>query len=340
MSKYDTLTSRLERKRQAQNQLEGLVQENSNVAVRLGAARSKQIDLRQQVNSLQSTVDNDKAKGKSSNYEGRLQSADSDYRRCSEEVTWLEKRQLEIAEEKLQLQRLIQECDSGAGVAEVKAHQAVLAEAQAEVERLRSLIAEQEEALASASTDADERLEELQECRETVLAGIALGETQQGELDALDKEIAAILEDTDGSQRKSLEQYRHASQTINGLRTRLQPAEESLAEVEALTVQVLEQFLISQADEISAAYTEQAKAIGESFARIKALDEILMTKTGRKSMTFIPGTWYRLYVPALPGHPLEGVADGEAFKADAHNYPAQVQAEIERMQDMGLTTFF
>ena len=340
MSKYTALTSRVEKKRQAENDLKNLMQDKSNVTVKLGSERANIIEIRQALTSYQGSVERDKGRGKVSPYEERLHATENDYRRCNEIITNLEKRQLEIADEKLRLEQLIQECDSGADVAEVKAHHSALANAQAEVEQIRTLIAEQEEALANATSDADERLESLQERRETVLAGIVLGESQQSDLDELDKAIADILEDADGSQRKSLEQYRHASQTINGLRQRLTEAEAALAELDGLTDEVLEQFLIGQAAELSAAYTAQAQVLGEQFARLKALDEILMDKTGRKNMTFIPANWWQLYIPGLPGFSVAGTVDGAVFKADVHNYPAQVQIEIERLRGIGLDAFF
>lgn len=335
MNKHSDLTSRMASKRQAESDLESLMQDNSSVTVKLGSERHKQIELRQQMNSYRASVERDREKGKVSPYEERLRATEEEYQRCSETITKLEKRQLGIAEDKQSLEQLIAEADAGADVDEVIAHQNALAAARDEVERLQALISEQEESLDSLTLDADERLDALQERREEVLADIALGEDNQDELKSLDKEIESIIGDTDGSQREALEKYRHASQTVSGLKVRLQRQEEKLAELEAMSEGVIEQFLLDQGNKLASGFAKHAKQLIESFVRLKAIDELLMEKGGRNAMTYVPGDWYRTFIPAI------GSAGADApFIAESANYAEQVHREIERFRNMGLSGLF
>jgi len=337
MTNKTDLNTRLERKKSAEQKLKYLITDASNTSVQLGAARHQLIEARQRVSSYSQSVERHKDHpNRHSQYSEQLAEADKEYQDLCEKVSTFEKRMLSIQDEREHLKKVIADCDTGASADELKKHQKDLDKARFEIVRLKTLIAEQEKILVDASHEDDEELEGLQSRREDILASIVLGKAKQSDLDELDNKITNILEDAGGKQHESLEQYRQAFQTTNGLYRRLQEAEAHRDELENLSQGVVEQFLISQAEMIIADYGDHAKLLAEQFARLKAIDELLIAKTDQKSMRFISGDWYRMYIPSL----IASDAEQAVFDAKAFNYPALMQAETDRFREMGFQEFF
>ncbi|SEO69313.1 hypothetical protein [Aquisalimonas asiatica] len=228
-------------------------------------------------------------------------------------------------------------------------HLEALKAKRSEVERLRELAAEHDASMTDSLGAEEQALEGLQSRRESVLADIVAGEADDAALVEIDRELGALLKDSDGSRAEKLQRFRDASQTLAGLRRKLESAKADLSELEHETREVLKQLVLAEAEQVGAEYVQHANALCESFARLSGLNALVVEVVGSESAGFLHSGGWPLFLPAArlaafneaDGH---DVGAGVLFSADREarsgRYLKQRQWEVERLAEEGLSDLF
>jgi chromosome segregation ATPase len=274
------VSERIEKKHELQEDIKALLQENSTTSVRVSTLRNKMISEREAYSSLKNTVENDHQRGRErSSYEGMYEESKRNLQQMSEQLTTLEKRQLEIQEEIEAKKEELRACDTGASAEEVLTHLSEIESLKSEKEQIISSIEEQQSIISSLDDGDDEKLEGLQSQKEELLADIALGSDRQSELNVINQAIDDILNDKDGQHTEAVHKEVSAKQTITGLNKRLDNLNVKIEVLESKTPAYVEQFLIGQAEQASEKYIQLAKGLIEELMRIKTISDLLEKTT-------------------------------------------------------------
>jgi hypothetical protein len=148
----------------------------------------------------------------------------------------------------------------------LKAHQGQTKDAAAKVERIREAIAAQESELAQCK-ELETRLAELTHRREDLTAGLALGESNQTDLDKVNKEIEGIC--------SQMVPFDSIQETIAGLQRKLDQAENEYRDHKNKAHYAFRDLLLAEAEEVGAEYLATAKQLVRLYRRALALDSFL-----------------------------------------------------------------
>ena len=229
------------------------------------------------------------------------------------------------------------------------AHQQRLGEVQAQVDHLRTLLGDHEGTARQASEVSDP-LEELIRKREELLAESALGEDRTDAIARLDAEIAEKSQAFDAEIAGREGQIQHATQTAAGLRRRLTDAQTELDRLQAMTPDIVEQFLFSEIEAACREYMKGAKVVIQKYLSMIALERIYRLHTGESRRKFMPVAAEDLLLPTFRLKACEGVRQHDASRGvlfsgnnagyrssdGLSEYDRQAQAERLRFEQLGI----
>lgn len=345
----ENLYESFEQREALQEKLEQLNSEASSLAGKINSAEYKVRDAYNVFHSLESTLRNKKGSGKdTSSLESQFSDAGNELEQLKNNSSALKKRRDENNAERDDIKNSIETNNEGATVDQVIAHRNSVAEAQASVDNIQEIIAEQSKILSSDDVH-DERIGQLQTEREEILADIAEGMPRKPDLKIIDDDIDRLVQDLDGAQADQLKSHREAQQTVNGLRKRLDTAQTRLQDLKNKTPKVLEQFLISEVEKAGAEYTKTAITLVEQFNRVNVLATMIAAKsdsdrpvinTPANRKMLIPSFYLQCFKDITEHDSVQGILFS-AHHADRVGTPAmERQAEIDRFRGMGLSEYF
>ena len=195
-------------------------------------------------------------------------------------------------------------------------------------------------------------LEDLIQQREELLAESALGEDRADAIARLDAEIAEKSQAFDAEITEREGQIQHASQTAAGLRRRLDNAQTELERLQAMTPEIMKQFLLSEAEAACRDYMRGAKAVAKSYPRVIAFDRLYRRLTGEKKSGFLLYSTEDLLLPtfrlkACKGASQHNASHGVLFSAShasgrssdgLSEYDRQIEAERARFEQLGIAS--
>ncbi len=170
-------------------------------------------------------------------------------------------------------------CYQETALDEVLAHQGVLNGMRLDAKRLEGVIETQRQIITQAEATVIHP-QDRKALRAAILADIAIGQAKQKDLDDLDQEMKREQEAHLDSRAKADPIINQATQTIAGLEAKLSDQRRKIAWKERDTPLILEQYMMSQISQASAAYVSHALALKESFCKLIALDTLLKDATG------------------------------------------------------------
>ncbi len=166
-------------------------------------------------------------------------------------------------------------------VAEYRAHLERSANLRSQRDQLKQLIQGKNNEIAEAGTNIPD-ISHLSIEREDMLADIALGKANTGDLAALDEKIGGIRNEHQAIAASAKESILAAEQVIAGLQRRIAPIESELQAVAATENSLLSKVVIEYAESLGAEYAEAALRLKELFFRLMAMDGIIRDAGIRK----------------------------------------------------------
>ena len=155
--------------------------------------------------------------------------------------------------------------------------QAQHSEFKGKISEIEMIISDHEERIVDAQKSIPSTIE-FDSKRETLLADIATGSAKEEDLKELDKQISEHKKDVLKATEEAKEITSKSTQTIAGLKRRLEPLEQQLDALEKrLIPQVKGLFLHSQAEEVGREYVAAAKQLVEKYKQLRGYDHLLST---------------------------------------------------------------
>lgn len=191
-------------------------------------------------------------------YEQRLQTAEADRVSAQAQHDALAKEQNALT---VRLNK------AAVGLKDLTALSGARDKAQAEIDRLKGLIDEQER-LAAAVDDSAVKAAAAE--RQNVLAAIAAGESDERAL----RDVDAALARAQRELAKVTEGATRSADTVSGLRARFAVVQQGLDEITRRADRLLAMFLYSQAVVIDGDYVKHAEAMARAYTRLVALDRV------------------------------------------------------------------
>lgn len=294
----ESLEQRLEYRDGLVERLASKEKEAGDLRDQLARLRISQRNARDEVSGWKATVAQETRGGGQAHSKPRLDAAEAELRSVTARIEDRESRFQAVREEIEDPRQQIQLISQGASVEEVKAHLSALVDQEAQIAHLEGLIGDME-ARSVPDDFGDGELDALQQSREDLLADIAAGIAQRDELEALDAQIAEILDDTEGQQAEALSEVRDHRQTVAGLERRLSAAKARHAELSAHTPKVIEQLLIARAAGVYQQYRRQAEALMESYHQLQGLQELLVSAVPQSKVRLLSPRWPNLFIPSV-----------------------------------------
>lgn len=242
----------------------------------------------------------------------------------------------ELVKEQADLKEELGTLEFRAPVEEVLEYQEVLAEAIDKVASLKSKVAKLA-ATIEEGNPAEKALSELRKERESLLADIELGDGSKDDLLELDYRF----EETEEKAAKRNAAIIQAKETITGFTRKIQQAEKELEVIRKQTPEILQQFLMNEAESVYDEYVKHCLEVEEKYRQLVGLNELL----GKHVPASPPGGFvgymhHRILMPAFnlktrtvpPTDPSQVL-----FSAEGLNGPAVIETERERVRRMGVT---
>ena len=242
----------------------------------------------------------------------------------------------ELVKEQADLKEELGTLEFRAPIEEVLEYQEVLAEAVAKVASLKSKVTKLA-ATIEEGNPAEKALSELRKERESLLADIELGDGSKDDLLKLDYRF----EETEEKAAKRNAAIIQAKETITGLTRKIQQAEKELEIIREQTPEILQQFLMNEAESVYDEYVKHCLEVEEKYRQLVGLNELL----GKHVPASPPGGFvgymhHRILMPAFnlktrtvpPTDPSQVL-----FNAEGLNGPAVIETEKERIRQMGVT---
>lgn len=250
-------------------------------------------------------------------------------------------RQQSLHQEIITLENEIASTRSATSVEEVQAHQQVVDEASQAAEKTRALIATITEELKSITTAPVGRAG-LEKDYQDALAGHAIGQVKEERVKELEAEIANSEAATQGHLEQSAPEAKRLRHQLQGLQNLLASQEEALAELEAISSEVLIQFLMTEATLVGSRYFDLANELQQAYLSLRAIDSLLVPLTGSKSsVRILTLNVDALKIPPFRVGPMRDLTN-QAFLFSAENIGGSfavrnaVESEQARIRELGV----
>lgn len=250
-------------------------------------------------------------------------------------------RQQILAQEITALQNEIASTSNATTAAEVIAHQQAVDEASQAAEKTRGLIATFGCDLDACSL-APSGTAELEKKYQDALAGFAIGQVTEGEVKELEQQIATVEAAIQGHCEKTGPETKRLKHQLQGLRNLLEQQEAALAVLKAESVEVLTQFLMTEAALVGDRYPELATELNQTFLTLAALDRVLSQQPGYdRAMRILRGSWHEMKIPQfLVGQMRDLDSRDFLFSAEGlgrgDTVQFAVEFELDRIRAMGV----
>lgn len=216
--------------------------------------------------------------------------------------------------------------DCSADIKDITAQQGKIDEATKEVAALTKTIEEQQAIIASHQCA---RPKELYRKRQDLLAEKAIGKDVTEELQAIDKEIAA-KEKKMNSAATAIDE---ASHTVEGLTRKLQEVKRQAESLENDKKEMIVFYLRTEAALAELDYQAIALTLGDSYARLYALDSIICQMEGSAEKSFVSGAARKFNIPVFGPN---AEAGGMVFDAVSSDRAEFIREEKARLESLGV----
>lgn len=211
-------------------------------------------------------------------------------------------------------------------LSEVLENQKSIAMTEETIGKVEQAIREQQEKIIAESVAVRA---DLYEKKADILAEMAVGKADAGDLAAIDVEISRHEEATKAAEKK----IGPARAAVDGLTRRLQQEQDTKKKLTNAREQARQTFLLDQAEQAGAKCRELADAYHAAFARLTALD--MMTGSGLVSQStryVLPNLRLAAYADIRDHETLHDISEiAGAGRAEVH-----LVAERKRIADMGI----
>ncbi len=340
---YHSLVCRINDKQNIAIQIDDVKSKKSSLRSHIQRLERELIPIKQKVNGYSSSVEREhNSDKKCSEYESALRDAEQKLQATQENHDQSERELNELCIQLEALEKKLVACDQDTSINQVLAHQQHIENAEMKVAELQSLIADQEEVGHHASEGKDP-LDDLMVEREELLARISLGDAKNDELVNLDKKIAEIDEAFKKNQTQQMEQLRNSRQTVTGLQRRLEDETAELNRLKNMIPQVIEQFLITEAEQTAREYQELAHMLVDKIKRLAALDKMGTDIGHHHGAVFLHHKWKQTFLPmTLIANQNKNLSNNSSVDAlfdmqsSAFLVDSEVNQEIERLSQQGV----
>jgi chromosome segregation ATPase len=213
----------------------------------------------------------------------------------------------------------------GIGADAVLAHQQNRADAADEVGRLNDITAEHQARVAQAQNYQDP-VDPLLQQREEILAGIAVGETDQADLAAIDQRIDDETKRSSKDRASAELTITESAATIKGLARRMEKANLELNRLQQLKADVMNNYLRSEAEAVGKEYVKLAGRLIDAHGRLVGLNLMLPNERGVRY-----GSNGEIHIPGFAG-----LAAFRDFDGRPGNYTDLMGAEGARLHKLGI----
>ena len=333
---YQTITHLLDHKTQLENELSQAERSKTFLLPKIDRLKSTLKEAKNAIPGLQAAVD----KG-ASHYQGQLKHwldqtkvTETDLSKANQELGLLD---AQIAE----LKRQIIASVSRVSLANVLEHQNTISATQGDLANFQNLIADQQRAITEANHHTD-TVAPLINQREELLTDIALGEDKSTDLEQLDQQIEVSRQEQDNQLALSKKTIAAAQQTIAGLNRRMAETQDKLNRLNRLTPQLLDLFVMMQAEQAAKDFTALADQIIQKMHELITLEALVSDIGIRQDSGLFLDPLSMLTIPCISGvSPLDSLngAPGVYARIVKAQFPvAEAMRQIKRdMVNQGIT---
>lgn len=343
VTQHQFLIGRLELRGKALSQIVSLDSNLQKISESLTRQGHRRLQLRDNITGLQSTLSRANGDDSRRSHEARLNQAEQDICRTESDIESLELKKADYLSERAALEVAASECDGiGIGIEVLKAHQDEIQRLQSELSNIGKLIEQQEGILEAQGAGSEPKIEMLQARREELLADVALGHTSASDIEAVDAELASILQDRDGEESRQLKCYRDACQTASGLRRKHAEGVSALSALEARSPEIVKLYMRQLSHRLAEEYMSHAQDVVAVAQRLYALNKIVRdsSDSGTDALT---DTFQQMMLPTFQA-PCFDILDrhsprrGVFFKASDLQKVAEelIAAERELLRSEGI----
>lgn len=226
----------------------------------------------------------------------------------------------------IELQSELAAINPSVSIAAIIEHQANIETVQTECNNYLALIDEHQQIITQASIKEDPTSALLAQ-REKLATDIALGHDKAKELQVLDAKLKTSQANEAVRTDHNKAAIKHAQQTINGLKRRLNTAQEKLADLQGLSKKMLVSLLMNQAEKIAIEFDALTQKMLGKIQDLAAID-LLSTKLGQQSGTELFNVWWKLKIPSMAGNNPDINTDNVQFLATATDSLNQLKQHL------------
>ncbi len=231
--------------------------------------------------------------------------------------------------------------NQGASADEIVVHQIVVTEITEKIQQLNGLILEQQRVIESAGVGLID-LSAIRQKKEDLLAEIAQGAATRDDLVPIEAKIEDLEKRLLTQKEEKDKEATEARQIEAGVRRKLAGLETELEHLNQLTPKIIDQFLMKEAEKVSAEYQKQAKQAIASLTRLTALERLITEVGEQSSPIFLTGNQTQTFIPDCIINPVSNAeSPGILFKG---LYPhselvlGAIRTEREHFESMGITS--